>query len=369
MATDPPPTTLRIRQPDDWHVHLRDGATLPLTVTHCAQRYGRVLVMPNLSRPVNSRRRALAYRKRILAALPAESLTGPRFTPLMSLYLSDDFEPRLIREAMQPDSWIIGAKLYPAGVTTGSRHGVRKLASLYPALDAMQRHELPLLVHAESTDPQVDVFDREQAFVERELATVVRDFPALRVVLEHVTTKAGVEFVRQHPRRLAATITVHHLLYNRNHMLGQGIRPHLYCAPVLKREEDRLALLEAATGGESCFFLGSDSAPHPRGEKESSCGCAGVYSGHANLELYAEVFEQRGCLERLESFASIHGAAFYRLPPNNHWLSLERIPWQVPDHYLMDGRRPLVPLRAGQTVPWRLVASGQSRGLDTAPNA
>jgi len=340
---------ITLTSPDDWHLHLRDGAALGSVVAHTALRFARAIVMPNLKVPVTTTAQALAYRGRILAALPQ----GLAFEPLMTLYLTDNLAPDEI-DLARASGQVHAVKLYPAGATTNSESGVTDLGAVYPVLERMQRLDLPLLVHGESTEPQVDVFDRERRFIDERLSRILRDFPGLRVVFEHITTSDAVAFVREGPPSLAATITAHHLLYNRNAMFAGGMRPHLYCLPVLKRETHRAALVEAATSGDPRFFLGTDSAPHAQGAKESACGCAGIYSAHAGIELYAEAFEQAGALGRLEGFASHFGADFYRLPRNTAQIRLRREPWQVPDSYAFgDGR--LVPLRAGEQIAWRLV--------------
>ncbi|WP_123400685.1 dihydroorotase [Inmirania thermothiophila] len=337
-------------RPDDWHLHLRDGEALATTVPHAAARFGRAIVMPNLRPPVTTVAAAEAYRRRILAARPP----GAAFEPLMTLYLTDTTPPEEI--ACAAASGLVRAvKLYPAGATTHAEAGVTDPLRLDPVLEAMAAHDLPLLVHGEVVDPEVDVFDREAVFIDRVLGPLVERHPRLRVVLEHVTTRHGVAFVRAARPGVAATITVHHLLLNRNDLLVGGIRPHHYCLPVPKREADRLALLEAAVGGDPRFFLGTDSAPHPRSAKESACGCAGVYTAHAAVELLAEVFEAAGALHRLEAFAARHGAAFHGLAPHPDTITLVRDPWPVPQRYpFPDGG--LVPLRAGGTVAWRLAA-------------
>ncbi|MFZ5662586.1 MAG: dihydroorotase [Pseudomonadota bacterium] len=340
--------TLTLRRPDDWHVHLRDGAMLARVLPDTARRFARAIVMPNLSPPVATVADAAAYRARILAALPE----GMRFEPLMTLYLTAATTPEEIVRAKE-SGFVHAVKFYPAHATTNAQHGVSDLRQCAAVLEAMQRVDLPLLMHGEVTDPDVDVFDREAVFVERHLAPLVRDFPALRVVLEHITTQAAAEFVAAAPANVAATITAHHLLLNRNAIFQGGLRPHHYCLPVLKRERHRQALLAAATGGDPKFFLGTDSAPHPRHAKESACGCAGLYTAHAAIELYAEAFEAAGALERLEGFASLHGPAFYRLPPNAETITLERAPWTVPAQYEGEGGA-LVPMRAGGEIAWRL---------------
>ncbi|TCT22225.1 dihydroorotase [Thiobaca trueperi] len=340
---------ITITRPDDWHLHVRDGAAMADVIGHTARQFARAVIMPNLRPPVVTTAQAIAYRKRILGALP----TGSDFQPLMTLYLTDRTEPAEIVTARASGA-VVACKLYPAGATTNSDSGVTDLNALSPVLETMQREGLPLLVHGEVTAPEVDIFDREQRFIEERLRHIVTDFPALKVVFEHVTTADAVAFVREGPDTLAATITPHHLLYNRNAILAGGIRPHFYCLPVLKRERHRLALLEAATSGHPRFFLGTDSAPHAVGDKESACGCAGAYSAHAALELYAEAFEQAGALDRLEGFASHYGADFYGLPRNSGTLRLRRETWQVPQRYPFGGSE-VVPLRAGETLSWRLI--------------
>jgi dihydroorotase len=354
-------------RPDDWHLHLRDGAALAAVLPDTAREFARAIVMPNLKPPVTTVEQAAAYRGRIRAALP-ETATAPsmargprldpigagaRFEPLMTLYLTDLTAPAEVARA-KASGFVHAVKYYPAGATTNSENGVTDLKRVYPVLAEMEKHDLPLLLHGEITDPAVDVFDREAVFIERHLAPLVRVFPKLRMVLEHVTTKQGVAFVEQAGPNIAATITAHHLLLNRNAMFAGGIRPHAYCLPVLKREEHRQALVRAAASGSPKFFLGSDSAPHGRRAKESACGCAGIYTAHAALELYAEAFEQAGALDKLEAFASFHGADFYRLPRNTGRITLVRESWPVPaDLPLGDDR--LVPLRAGEQVLWRLL--------------
>jgi dihydroorotase len=340
---------LTLIRPDDWHLHLRDGPAMASVVGHTARQFARAIVMPNLRPPVVTTAQALAYRDRILAALPP----GSPFEPLMTLYLTDNTRPEEMAVARASGA-VAACKLYPAGATTNSESGVTDLERIYPVLAAMAEQGLPLLVHGEVTDAAVDIFDREARFIDERLGPIVAAFPRLRVVFEHVTTEEAVAFVRRGPDNLGATITPHHLLYNRNALLAGGIRPHYYCLPVLKRERHRLALVEAATSGHPRFFLGTDSAPHPQREKESACGCAGAYSAHAALELYAEIFEEAGALERLEGFASHHGADFYGLPRNTGILTLRREPWRVPDSYPL-GEERVVPLRAGESLAWRLV--------------
>lgn len=336
-------------RPDDWHIHLRDGAALQTTVPHAAHQFARAIVMPNLRPPVTTTGAARAYRERILAAVPA----GLAFEPLMTLYLTDNTTAEEIRAAR--DSGIVhGVKLYPAGATTNSDSGVTDLERVYPALEAMAETGLPLLVHGEVTGPEVDIFDRELRFIDDRLAPLLQRYPGLRVVLEHITTRDAVEFVRAVPESVAATITAHHLLLNRNHMLVGGIRPHHYCLPVLKRETHRQALVEAATSGEPRFFLGTDSAPHAREDKESACGCAGMYTAPSAIELYAEAFDAAGALDRLEDFASRFGPAFYGLPVNGDTITLEQTDWELPTSYPF-GDTSVVPLRAGATVHWRRV--------------
>jgi dihydroorotase len=342
---------LILTRPDDWHLHLRDGAAMRDVAPHTARRFGRAMVMPNLKPPVTTVAEALAYRSRILEALPP----GTFFEPLMTLYLTDSTGPDEIRRVAEEPS-VAALKLYPAGATTNSESGVQSLEGIYPVLEAMERHDVPLLVHGEVTDPEIDIFDREKAFIDRHLASMAARFPDLRIVLEHVTTREGVQFVRDSGPRIGATLTAHHLLYNRNALLAGGVRPHLYCLPVLKRESHRQALLEAATSGDPKFFLGTDSAPHPRRQKESACGCAGCYTAHAAIELYAEVFEAAGALDKLEAFASFHGADFYGLPRNRDRVVLERTEWRVPDR-LPFGDEELIPLKTGESIGWRLTES------------
>ena len=342
---------LDICRPDDWHVHLRDGATLASVVGHTARRFGRAIVMPNLKPPVTNVAQAEDYRRRILASLP----TGTHFQPLMTLYLTEATPVQEIQRAKASGS-VFAVKYYPAGATTNSQDGVRDLEHVNNVLEAMQRHDLPLLLHGEVTDPAIDIFDRERVFIERHLMPLRARFPALRMVLEHITTRDAAEYVAAAPANLAATITAHHLLLNRNALFAGGLNPHHYCLPILKRETHRAALVKAATSGDPRFFLGTDSAPHPRHAKESACGCAGVYSAHAAIELYAEAFDQAGKLDRLEAFASFHGPDFYRLPRNQERLLLERKPWTVPAELAL-GDATCVPMRAGSTVAWSLVES------------
>jgi dihydroorotase len=339
---------LTLTRPDDWHLHLRDGAHLAAVLGHTAERFGRAIVMPNLKPPVTTVAHAIAYRERIRAALPA----GARFEPLMTLYLTESTSPAEIDRA-KASGVVHAVKYYPAGATTNSDAGVRDLKRVAAVLARLEEVDLPFLVHGEVTDPAVDPFDREKVFIERELAPLVGRHPRLRVVFEHVTTKDAAEFVAEAGPTVAATVTPQHLLFNRSALFAGGLRPHLYCLPVLKREPHRAALVAAVTGGSPKFFLGTDSAPHARGTKEAACGCAGIYSAHAGLELYAEVFEAANALPRLEAFASFHGADFYRLPRNADTVTLEREPWSPPASYPF-GTDTVVPLRAGETVNWRL---------------
>ena len=343
--------TLTIARPDDWHVHLRDGAALRSVLPHSARQFARAIVMPNLKPPVTTTELAQAYRKRILAALPP----GAKFEPLMTLYLTDNTSAAELARA-KASGVVHAVKYYPAGATTNSDAGVTRLERAYPALEALEKHDLPLAVHGELTAPEIDVFDREKAFIDTVLAEMRRRFPALRIVFEHVTTREAVDYVKAGGSAIAATITAHHLAYNRNAIFQDGIRPHYYCLPVLKREEHRQALLAAATGGDPKFFLGTDSAPHPKTLKEHPCGCAGIYTAHAALELYAEAFEAAGALERLEAFASFHGPDFYRLPRNSARLTLKKERWTVPQSYGF-GDDAVVPLRAGEAISWRLVSA------------
>ncbi len=340
---------LTITRPDDWHLHLRDGAAMAAVLPDTARRFGRAIVMPNLKPPVTTVADAAAYRQRILAALPA----GSSFAPLMTLYLTDRTDPAEIGPA-KASGFVHAVKYYPAGATTNSENGVTDWRHVQRVLAAMERHDVPLLLHGEVTDPAVDVFDRERVFLDRALPPLQRSFPGLRIVLEHATTKDAVDCVRAGGPNLAATITAHHLLWNRNALFAGGIRPHAYCLPVLKRERHREALVAAATGDDARFFLGTDSAPHARSRKEHDCGCAGIYTAHAGIELYAEAFEQAGALDRLEAFASWRGPDFYRLPRNHDRITLERASWTVPAE-LPFGGEALVPMRAGETVGWRLV--------------
>ena len=336
---------LTITRPDDWHVHLRDGDMLAAVLPDTARRFARAIVMPNLKPPVRTVAEAAAYRERILAALPA----GMTFDPLMTLYLTDNTDPAEIARA-KDSGFVHAVKYYPAGATTNSDSGVTDIRKVDAALEAMQEYGLPLLLHGEVTDPEVDVFDREAVFIDRILAPLLQRLPRLKVVLEHITTRQAAEFVMAAPVNVAATITVHHLLYNRNAMFQGGMRPHYYCLPVLKREIHRSALLEAAIGGNPKYFLGTDSAPHAKGAKENACGCAGIYTAHAALELYAEAFEAAGALDRLEAFASFFGPEFYGLPHNRKTVTLVREDQPV----AADHPSGVVPLRAGENLAWRL---------------
>jgi dihydroorotase len=339
---------LSIRRPDDWHVHLRDGSGLAAVARFTAERFGRAIVMPNLRPPVVTVDQAAAYKARIVQALPA----GCRFEPLMTLYLTDATAPEEIDRAMQ-SGIVHGVKLYPAGATTHSEAGVTDIAKTYAVLERMQSVGLPLLVHGETTRPDVDVFDRETVFIDELLAPLVERFPRLKVVFEHITTARAAEFVAGARAGVAATITPQHLLHNRNAIFSGGIRPHFYCLPVLKRERDREALVRAATGGSAKYFLGTDSAPHERSTKENACGCAGMFTAHAAIELYAEVFEEAGRLDRLEAFASHFGADFYGLPRHEQRITLIREPWIPADSYEF-GAGSVVPYRAGESITWRL---------------
>ncbi len=339
--------TLTIIRPDDWHLHMRDGAALKAVVPHTAAQFGRAIIMPNLRPPVTTAAQAVAYRERILAAVPA----GLSFEPLMTLYLTDNLPPDEIRRARA--AGVVAVKLYPAGATTNSDAGVTDIRKTYATLEAMQHEGLVLLVHGEVTSPEIDLFDREAVFIDTQLIPLRRDFPELKIVFEHITTREAAQYVHGADRAIAATITAHHLLYNRNAIFTGGIRPHYYCLPVLKRESHRLALVEAATRGSPKFFLGTDSAPHPAHLKEHATGCAGCYTAHAAIELYAEAFEAAGALDKLEAFASFHGPAFYGLRRNAETLTLRREPWTVPDSYAF-GDAQLKPLRGGETMNWKV---------------
>jgi dihydroorotase len=342
--------SITITRPDDWHLHLRDGAVLTSVLPHSARQFARAIVMPNLKPPVTTTAQAVAYRERILAALPA----GMRFEPLMALYLTDNTPPDEIRRAR--DSGVVHAvKLYPAGATTNSDAGVTALSKCYKTLEVMQEIGMPFLVHGEVTDPAVDIFDREAVFIERVMQPLRRDMPALKVVFEHITTRDAAQYVAEADGPIGATITAHHLLYNRNEIFKGGIRPHYYCLPVLKREEHRRALVRVATSGNPRFFLGTDSAPHPKGLKEHACGCAGCYTALHAMELYAEAFDKAGALDKLEAFASFNGPAFYGLPRNTDRITLRRETWTLPAE-LPFGEATIVPLNGGETIGWKLAA-------------
>lgn len=344
---------LSIIQPDDWHLHLRDGDALATTVAHSARVFSRGIIMPNLSPPVISVADAAAYRQRILNATPAES----NFQPLMTLYLTDHLSPDEVQRAVESD-FVHAIKYYPAGATTNSENGVTNIELAYPALEAMADSGLPLLIHGESTDPKIDIFDREKVFIDSVLMPLIQRFPKLRLVLEHITTSDAVQFIEQSDTDIAATITPHHLLYNRNDLLVGGVRPHFYCLPILKRNLHQHALVAAAISGNPRFFLGTDSAPHGRSKKENACGCAGIYSSPVALELYAEIFEQHNALDKLEGFASIFGADFYRLPRNESRITLRKVESQLPPQYKL-GEDSVVPIRANETVAWSVVESSQ----------
>ena len=343
---------LTLTRPDDWHLHVRDGDALNTVVPHTAAQFGRAIIMPNLRPPITTTAAALAYRDRIRAAVPPNL----QFEPLMTLYLTDLLPPDEIRRAR--DAGIVAAKLYPAGATTHSDAGVTDLRKTYQTLEAMQREGLLLLVHGEVTAPEIDLFDREAVFIDTQLIPLRRDFPELKIVFEHITTREAAQYVQQADHFTAATVTAHHLLYNRNAIFtgasGSGLRPHYYCLPVLKRETHRLALVAAATSGSPKFFLGTDSAPHPAHLKEHASGCAGCYTAHAAIELYARAFEAAGALDRLEAFASFHGADFYGLPRNTGTLTLKREAWTVPESFAF-GEARLKPLCAGETLAWKLI--------------
>ncbi|WCR45095.1 dihydroorotase [Stutzerimonas stutzeri] len=339
---------LTLLRPDDWHIHLRDGAVLPHTVADVARQFARAIIMPNLVPPVRTADEAEAYRQRILAARPA----GSRFEPLMVLYLTDSTTPDDIRRA-KASGFVHAVKLYPAGATTNSASGVTAIDNVFDVLETMAEVGMPLLVHGEVTRGEIDIFDREKYFIDEQLSRVTAKFPTLRVVFEHITTRDAVQFVQAAGGNVGATITAHHLLYNRNHMLVGGIRPHLFCLPVLKRNLHQEALLDAATSGNPKFFLGTDSAPHAQHAKEAACGCAGCYTAHAAIELYAEAFEQRQALDKLEPFASHFGPDFYGLPRNTDQITLVREEWEVPTS-LPFGEQLVIPLRAGERLQWRL---------------
>ena len=343
---------LTLTRPDDWHLHVRDGDALRTVVPHTAAQFGRAIIMPNLRPPVTTTAAALAYRDRIKAAVPE----GLQFEPLMTLYLTDNLPPDEIKRAR--DAGLVAAKLYPAGATTNSDAGVTDLRKTYRTLEAMQREGLLLLVHGEVTSPEIDIFDREAVFIDTQLIPLRRDFPELKIVFEHITTREAAQYVQEADRFTAATITAHHLLYNRNAIFtganGSGLRPHYYCLPVLKREVHRLALVTAATSGSPKFFLGTDSAPHPAHLKEHASACAGCYTAHAAMEMYAEAFDAAVALDKLEAFASFHGADFYGLPRNTGHITLRRESWTPPESFAY-GQAELKPLRSGEALPWRMV--------------
>ena len=341
---------LTITRPDDWHLHLRDGEALAAVLPHTARQFGRAIVMPNLKPPVTTVDQAAAYRDRIVAALPA----GASFEPLMTLYLTDNTPPSEIAKAAA-SGFVKAVKLYPAGATTNSDAGLTDIAKAYETLAEMERVGLPLLVHGEVTDPQIDLFDREKVFIDSVLLPLTQRFPKLRVVMEHITTKDAAEFVAATPANVAATITAHHLLYNRNAIFQGGVRPHWYCLPVLKRETHRQALVAAATSGNPKFFLGTDSAPHAKLTKEAACGCAGCYTAYAAIELYAEAFELAGALDKLEGFASHFGPDWYGLPRNTDKITLAKENWAVPAEYPYLSSDSIVPLRAGETLAWKML--------------
>jgi len=344
-------TTITITRPDDWHLHLRDGKQMQAVLPYSAQQFARAIIMPNLKPPIVTTEMALAYRERILAALPGAMQA--QFVPLMTLYLTDNTCPSEIIRAKE-SGVVYGVKYYPAGATTHSDAGVTDIAKCYATLETMEQVNMPLLVHGEVTDPAVDVFDREKIFIDRILSPLVQRFPALRVVLEHVTTSDAVAFVKGASSNIAASMTVHHLLLNRNAIFQGGIHPHFFCLPILKRETHRLALIEAATSGDPKFFLGTDSAPHSQSNKETDCGCAGIFTAHAAMAFYAEVFEQAGTLEKLEAFASFYGADFYQLPRNTARITLKKEDWKIPAQ-LEFAEEKLIPLRAGQRLSWKIV--------------
>lgn len=342
--------TISITQPDDWHLHLRDGRQMQSVLLDSARRFARVIVMPNLKPPITTTDQAIQYRSRIIEALP--DVFRSYFNPLMTLYLTDNTSPQEVEKAKK--SGVVHAvKFYPAGATTNSDAGVTDLSKCFATLTIMEQLELPLLVHGEVTDPTVDIFDRESVFIDRVLTPLIQRFPALRIVLEHITTREAVEFIHSAPKHIAATITAHHLLFNRNAIFTSGIRPHYYCLPILKREKHRCALIEAAISGSPQFFLGTDSAPHSIANKESYCGCAGIYTAHAGIEFYAEAFDRAGALDKLEAFTSFHGADFYQLPRNKHQITLIKQDWFIPEQ-IQFGDDQLIPLMAGEKLAWKL---------------
>ncbi len=340
--------SITLIRPDDWHLHVRDGDALKDIIPHTAARFGRAIIMPNLKPPITTTQQAQAYQQRIQAAIP----NGVNFTPLMTLYLTDNMRADEIITAKQ--SGIVHAvKYYPAGATTNSDAAVTDLKKTWSVLESLQQQGMPLLVHGEVTTPEIDIFDREAVFIDSVLQPLLKDFPELKVVLEHITTAQAVDFIQSTSKNIAATITPQHLLFNRNDIFKGGIRPHYYCLPVLKREQHREALVKAATSGNPKFFLGTDSAPHSQTAKESACGCAGIYSAHAAIELYAEAFEKNNALDKLEGFASVYGAEYYQLPLNPDKITLVKEPWEIPKHYPF-GSETLTPLKAGEMVQWKL---------------
>ena len=340
--------TLTITRPDDWHIHVRNGAILKTVLPHTARQFARAIIMPNLKPPVTTVAEALVYRKEILQAVPA----GIDFTPLMTLYLTTATKISEIKKAAESDH-VYAFKLYPAGATTNSDSGVADIHAIYPLLAELEKLDIPLLIHGETTDTDCDIFDRERVFVDTSLTDIATNFPNLRIVLEHVTTREAVQFVYASGNNIAATITPQHLLYNRNALFAGGIRPHYYCLPIIKREHHRLALVKAATSGNPKFFLGTDSAPHITSLKEASCGCAGCYSAYAALELYAEIFERADALNKLEGFASFFGADFYRLPRNSDTVTLEKTTWSIPLFY-GENDNTVTPLKAGEELSWKM---------------
>jgi len=340
--------TLTLTKPDDWHIHVRSGEVLKTVLPHTARQFARAIIMPNLKPPVTTVAQALAYREEILQAVPP----ALDFKPLMTLYLTASTPLSEIKKAAESEH-VYAFKLYPAGATTNSDAGVADIKAIYPILEAMEKQDIPLLIHGEVTNEQIDIFDRERVFIETSLTDISRHFPGLRIVVEHVTTREAVQFVQAAGANIAATITPQHLLFNRNAILAGGIRPHNYCLPVLKREHHRLALIEAATSADPKFFLGTDSAPHLTSLKENACGCAGCYSAFAALELYAEAFEQAGALDKLEAFASFHGPDFYRLPRNSTTVTLEKISWKIPSGFGENGLS-ITPLKANEELKWKM---------------
>lgn len=344
-----PTEIINITQPDDFHLHVRDHAIMAMAVSHTARVFARAIIMPNLSTPVTTTEKALTYREKILQAVPA----GSNFDPLMTLYLTDNTTTDEI-EKIKTSQYVHAVKYYPAGATTNSDSGVTDLARSSKILELMEKLQVPLLVHGEVTDPDIDVFDREKIFIDRYLSRLTKDFPALKIVFEHITTNEAAQFVIEAGEQVAATITAHHLLLNRNAMFSCGIRPHLYCLPVLKRESHRHALIKAATSGNSKFFLGTDSAPHTTIKKESACGCAGIYTAHAALELYAEVFEHENALDKLEGFASQHGADFYNLPRNKNTVTLKKLSHMIPASFSVEDEN-ITPFRANEALSWQVI--------------